>query len=254
MEYLGGVWRDREVTLGQPLLVGRLENRRDKQTNGIRVSPGRIRCRTQHGGKPFKTFPSLSALPGENIFSLSDKTGPLIFWCGTTSTAVCLVELVENWATTLSTETLEQEKITFNERSDLDFFFLSPFHRWFEHSIKRWEGQVSGALVSELSSSDSVHQGPPTRTHQLFCLGQLPLTSACRQEQPGPPNLFYVCPTHSDASLRSHTDTRTKCSASLTTVLCLITILQLPRESWENNIKGSDYKLVCRGDSKWRGS
>lgn len=127
VEYLGGVWRDRKVTLGQPLLVGRLENRRDKQTNGIRVSPGRIRCRTQQGRKPFKSFPSLSALPGENFFSLSDKTGPLIFCCGTTSTAVCLVELVENWATTLSTETLEQAKITFNERSDLDFFFPLPF-------------------------------------------------------------------------------------------------------------------------------
>lgn len=80
------------------------------------------------------------------------------------------------------------------------FFFLSPFHRWFEHSIKRWEGQVSGAQGSELSSSDSVHQGPPTRTHQLFCLGQLPPTSACRQEQPGPPpNLFYVRPTQRHA-------------------------------------------------------
>lgn len=41
-------------------------------------------------------------------------------------------------------------------------------------------------------------------------------------------------------------DTRTKCSGSLTTALCLFTILRLPRESCENNIKGSDYNLVCR--------
>lgn len=45
VEYLGGVSRDTEVTLGQPLRDGRLENRREKQTSRIRESPGSIRCR-----------------------------------------------------------------------------------------------------------------------------------------------------------------------------------------------------------------
>lgn len=132
-------------------------------------------------------------------------------------------------------------------------FFLSPlFTNDLSVSIK----EVGGAGIRcarlgwELSSSDSVHQGPPTRTHQLFCLGQLPLTSACRQEQPGPPNLFHVRPTQSAASLRSHTDTRTKCSRSLTTVLCLFTMLRLPTETCASNIKGSHYKPACGGDNK----
>lgn len=46
----------------------------------------------------------------------------------------------------------------------------------------------------KLSGFSSVHWGPPTHTHPVFCLDQLPLTSPCSREQSGPHSYFLLVP------------------------------------------------------------
>lgn len=221
--------RDTEVTLGQSQRDGRLEKRRDKQTNRIRVSKSRQdqvskSSEGENHSKPSLHYP---ASPEKNIFSLYDQTGPLIFWCDTTSTTLSLAELVENWANTLSTETLEQAKTTFNKRSDLDFFSSPLFTNDLSVGIKEVGGAGIrcaglGALQFRLSAPGSTY--PHTSALLSGSAASSLSVSPAAAWAPKP----VLCLFYSELRLYAPTQTRTLCSHSLTTVLDLFTIVQSP--------------------------
>lgn len=173
-----------------------VETNKQSASGWVQAGSGVESSEGESHSKPPLHYP---ASPGENIFSLYDKTEPLIFWCDTTSTTGSLAELVVNWATV----TPEQAKITFNERSDLDYFFFSlfSFHQWFERRHKRG-GRGRYQVRRGWSSPVPIHC---TRVHLPAHIGSFVWVSCLFPQRvasrsPGPPNLFHVCSTLSSVS------------------------------------------------------